>query len=139
MGGSVKLWLASNEADKATLYLGHNATTCRYVRSNDRQDRAFDFFDPGYTQYLCNGIPNCKETSNGLSLDEQNCECTGRGANYDGTRDFSETDKKCLTWSNLPDNKKRFHHLPSNYCRNPDSWVSKRPWCFTGKYFGDVM
>eukprot|EP01083_Nonionella_stella_P139355 424957_1 len=36
MGGSVKLWLASNEADKATLYLGHNATTCRYVRSNDR-------------------------------------------------------------------------------------------------------
>eukprot|EP01083_Nonionella_stella_P268460 907554_1 len=172
MGGSLKLWMVSNEKDAVTLYLGHKmrifvekpikkwnknaslmvhrtatiAELKELIRSSSEQKHPLNHYKLTFGGKKLDAAKKLESygikpySTVKLSFSP---ECTGSGANYEGTLNVAENGKPCLAWKALPDNKERFKHLPSNYCRNPDS--DKRPWCYTGKYFfagsifGNVM
>ncbi|XP_043505908.1 uncharacterized protein LOC122526519 isoform X4 [Polistes fuscatus] len=68
----------------------------------------------------------------------------GKGNQYFGTANVTESGKECLSWSdnrvlhylNLAvtnrDVKKKLQ--PHNYCRNPNPNVETMPWCYTGSF-----
>ncbi|XP_014601015.1 PREDICTED: uncharacterized protein LOC106785245 isoform X2 [Polistes canadensis] len=68
----------------------------------------------------------------------------GKGNQYFGTANVTESGKECLSWSdnrvlhylNLAvtnrDVKKKLQ--PHNYCRNPNPNVETMPWCYTGPF-----
>ncbi|CAD5125314.1 DgyrCDS13557 [Dimorphilus gyrociliatus] len=118
--------------DDVLLYPGNSHRTCSHFEFTCSNGHCIN------NTYTCDGYDNCGDFSDELVC-ETECKRSLQEQWYIGTRNVSQTGKKCLYWRNMSNSFKIPYRFPDeslqsaeNYCRNPTNRTFG-PWCYVDK------